>query len=66
MRDPLAWLRFSLGILVYEPPPAEGGLMAWIRENLSLVAVVLILLIIVAGSFIIYLILTSSPTPTYP
>lgn len=66
MKDPFTWLRFWLGLLVYEPPPPERGLMAWIRENLTLVTIGLILLIIVIGSLIIYLILTSAPPPPYP
>ena len=66
MRDPLSWLRFWLGLLVYEPPPVEKGLMGWIREHVTLISIVLILLIIVAGSLIIFLILTSTPPPPYP
>jgi hypothetical protein len=70
LKDQLAWLAFSLGLLVYEPPPVERGSMNWIRQHMTLITILLILFIIIIGSIIIYLILVAGPpvttTPTYP
>ena len=67
MNDLLALLAFTLSLLVYEPPATGRDSMAWIREHLTLVTIVLILFIIIVGSIIIYLILTTAaPPPPYP
>ena len=63
LKDPLACLSLTLGLLVYEPPPAERGAMTWIREHMTLITILLILLIIIMGSIVIYLILTSYMPP---
>lgn len=68
MKDFLARLAFSLGLLGYEPPyTGRGGPMTWIREHMTLVTTLIILIIIIVGSLIIYLILTAAPPPPpYP